>query len=153
MFKELPVYNALIEKPYIKHLNNNNIDMLRELPFYDELNIVKASKKFKGYARSYSTEKIDSNERSAQLTISKPSIKYLFKDLSDEIKGFNYQITLKVLLIKLKGIEIEILLLFILELLLKQQLVLNVVLANLFKNFLMEQIIRLVKDQIIQLNQ
>ena len=153
MFKELPVYNALIEKPYIKHLNNNNIDMLRELPFYDELNIVKASKTFKGYARSYSTEKINSNERSAQLTISKPSIKYLFKDLSDEIKGFNYQITLKVLLIKLKGIEIEILLLFILELLLKQQLVLNVVLANLFKNFLMEQIIRLVKDQIIQLNQ
>ena len=120
MFKELPVYNALIEKPYIKHLNNNNIDMLRELPFYDKLNIVKASKTFKGYARSYSTEKIDSNERSAQLTISKPSIKYLFKDLLDEIKGFNYQITLKFLLIKLKGIEIENLLLFILELLLKQ---------------------------------
>ena len=110
MFKELPVYNALIEKPYIKHLNNNNIDMLRELPFYDELNIVKASKTFKGYARSYSTEKIiESN----QLTISKPSMKYLFK-------GFNYQITLKILLSKLKRIEIENLLLFSLELLLKQ---------------------------------
>ena len=117
VFKELPVYNALIEKPYIKHLNNNNIDMLRELPFYDELNIVKASKTFKGYARSYSTEKIiESN----QLTISKPSMKYLFKDLLDEIKGFNYQITLKVLLSKLKRIEIENLLLFSLELLLKQ---------------------------------
>ena len=124
--------------------------MLRELPFYDELNIVKASKTFKGYARSYSTEKIiESN----QLTISKPSMKYLFKDLLDEIKGFNYQITLKILLSKLKRIEIENLLLFSLELLLKQQLVLNIVLANLFKKFLMEQIIRLVKDQIIQLNQ
>ena len=124
--------------------------MLRELPFYDELNIVKASKTFKEYARSYSTEKIiESN----QLTISKPSMKYLFKDLLDEIKGFNYQITLKVLLSKLKRIEIGNLLLFSLELLLKQQLVLNIVLANLFKKFLMEQIIRLVKDQIIQLNQ
>ena len=124
--------------------------MLRELPFYYELNIVKASKTFKGYARSYSTEKIiESN----QLTISKPSMKYLFKDLLDEIKGFNYQITLKILLSKLKRIEIENLLLFSLELLLKQQLVLNIVLANLFKKFLMEQIIRLVKDQIIQLNQ
>ena len=44
MFKELPVYNALIEKPYIKHLNNNNIDMLRELPFYDELKNCKSIK-------------------------------------------------------------------------------------------------------------
>ena len=40
----------LIEKPYIKRLNN--IDMLRELPFYNELNISKTSKAFKGYARS-----------------------------------------------------------------------------------------------------
>ena len=29
---------------------------------------------------------------------SKPSIEYLFKDLLDEIKGFEYQITAKVLL-------------------------------------------------------
>ena len=47
-------------------------------------------------------------------------MKYLFKDLLDEIKGFNYQITLKILLSKLKRIEIENLLLFSLELLLKQ---------------------------------
>ena len=44
LFTELPFYNALIEKPYIKHLNN--IDMLREFSF-QELNIVKVSKAFK----------------------------------------------------------------------------------------------------------
>ena len=38
LFKKLPFYNALIEKPYIKRLNN--IDMLRGLPFYNELCIV-----------------------------------------------------------------------------------------------------------------
>ena len=64
--------------------------MLCELPFYDELNIVKASNAFKGYARSYSIEVIDLKNPSVQLTISKPSIEDLFKDLLDEIKGFNY---------------------------------------------------------------
>ena len=34
------------------------------------------------------------------MTISKPSIKDLFKDLLAEIKGFKYEITLKVLLSK-----------------------------------------------------
>ena len=36
------------------------------------------------------------------MTIRKPSIKYLFKDLLNEIKGSKYQITLKVLLSKYK---------------------------------------------------
>ena len=98
MLCELPFYNALIEKPYIKRLNN--IDTLHELPFYNELNSVKTSKAFEGYARSYSTEILDSKDPSVQLTISKPSIKDLFKDLLNEIKGFKYQITLKVLLSK-----------------------------------------------------
>ena len=38
-----------------------------------------------------------------QLEVSKSSIKDLFEDLLDEIKGFNYQITVKVLLRKHKG--------------------------------------------------
>ena len=88
MFKELLFYKTPIEKPYIKCLNN--IDMLHELPFYDELNVVKTSKAFKGHARSYSIEIIDSKDPSVQLTISKPSIKDLFKDLLAEIKGFKY---------------------------------------------------------------
>ena len=54
------------------------------------------SKKIGWYLRSYEVEIVDSKP-------SKPSIKDLFKDLSDEIKGFKYQITLKVSLLKHKG--------------------------------------------------
>ena len=54
LFKELLFYKVLIEKPYIKRLNN--IDMLRELLCYDELSIVKPPKACKGYARGYSIE-------------------------------------------------------------------------------------------------
>ena len=51
------------------------------------LNIVKTAKTFKRYSRSYSIEIIDSEDPSFQLTVSKTSIKYMFKDLLDEIKG------------------------------------------------------------------
>ena len=100
LFEELPFYNAFIEKPCIKLLNN--IDMLLELPFYNELIIVKSSKTFKRYARSFSIEIIDSKDPSVQFTIRKPSIKDLFENLLNEIKGFKYQLTLKVLLSKYK---------------------------------------------------
>ena len=76
--------------------------MLRELLLYDDLNIVKVSKAFKGYARSYSVDVIDSKDPSVQLTISKPNIKDLFKNYLNENKSFKYQTTLKVLLIKYK---------------------------------------------------
>ena len=38
-FKELTFYNVSIEKPKIKRFKN--IDLLAELPFYDQLNIIK----------------------------------------------------------------------------------------------------------------
>ena len=57
LFQELPFYNALIEKPHIKHLNT--IDLLHELPFYDEFSIVKISQAFERYARNYRIEIID----------------------------------------------------------------------------------------------
>ena len=50
LFQELPFYNIFIKKPRIKHLRN--IDVLRELLFYDELSIWKISEAFKIYARS-----------------------------------------------------------------------------------------------------
>ena len=55
--------------------------MLCELPFYDELNIVKISKAFKKYGRNYSIEIINSKDPSVELTVSKASIKDFFKDL------------------------------------------------------------------------
>ena len=48
-FKELPYFKASIEKPKIKHLKN-------ELPFYNQLDIIKTDQAFKGYARSYKVE-------------------------------------------------------------------------------------------------
>ena len=49
-FKELPFYNKHTEKPKIKCLKN--IDLLYELPFYEELNVTKTDRAFKGYAGS-----------------------------------------------------------------------------------------------------
>ena len=54
LFQMLPFYNALIEKPKIKHLSN--LELLHELPFYDELSVVEILKAFKRYARSYKIE-------------------------------------------------------------------------------------------------
>ena len=101
VLKEQPFYNVPIEKPKVKCLNN--ADMLNELLFYDELNIVKTAKAFKKYARSFSIEimkdkDVNMNDPLAQLEASEPII----KDLLIEMKGFKYQITMKVLLSKQK---------------------------------------------------
>ena len=82
--------------------------MLSELPFYDELNLVKTAEPFKKYARSYSTEIMKDKDRNmndalAQLEAIKPVIKNLLRDLLIEMKGFKYQITLKAYLRKQKG--------------------------------------------------
>ena len=61
------------------------------------------SQTFKGYTRSYKIEIIDSKDPLVQLETSKSSIEDLFKDLLDEMKGFKYQITVKVLFNKHKG--------------------------------------------------
>ena len=61
----------------------------------------KLSRGFKEHA-SYSIEIIDSTDPSVQLTASQSGIKDFFKDLLDEIKGFKYQIILRVLLRKYK---------------------------------------------------
>ena len=95
-FKELPFYNKHIEKPKIKRLKN--IDLLSELPFYEELNVIKTNHAFRGYAMSYKVEIIEKKDPIKQLEASKSSIKDLFSDLLNETKGFKYQITLKVML-------------------------------------------------------
>ena len=89
-----------MKKTKIKHLSN--IELLHELPFYDELSIVEISKAFKRYGRSYKVEIIDSKDPLAQLEASKSSITDLFKDILNEMKGFKYEITVTVLLSKHK---------------------------------------------------
>ena len=94
-FKELPFFNVSIEKPKIKR--SKNIDLLPELPFYDQLNIIKTYHAFSGYSRSYKVEIVDKKYLIVQLEVSKLSIKDLFNDLLNETTGFKYQITVKVL--------------------------------------------------------
>ena len=81
-FKQLPFYNKHIEKPKIKCLKN--IDLLSELPFYEELNVIKTNHAFRGYAMSYKVELVEKKK----LEASNSSIKDLFNDLLDETKGF-----------------------------------------------------------------
>ena len=56
-FKDLLFFNVSIKKPKIKRLKN--VDLLAELPFYDQLNIIKTGQAFSGYARSYKVEIVE----------------------------------------------------------------------------------------------
>ena len=58
-------------------------------------------------AVTYKVELIDQKDPLSRLERSKLSIKDLFNYLLDETKGFKYQITVKILLTKYKGTEIE----------------------------------------------
>ena len=101
LFQTLPFYNVLIKKTEINKLSN--IELLHELPFYDELSITEILKTVKRYARSYKVEIVNYKDPLVQLEASKPSIKDLFKDLLNKMKGFKHQITVTVLLSKEKG--------------------------------------------------
>ena len=59
-FKELPFYNRHIEKPRVKHLKN--IDLLSELPFYEELNVIKTNHAFRWYAMNYKVELVEKKD-------------------------------------------------------------------------------------------
>ena len=101
IFKILPFCNSYIDKPKVKKLNN--VQILKELPFYNELSIAKNKIAFSGYGRSYKIEIVDKRDVIAQLKSSESSIIELFKDLLIELKVFKYRITLAVLLIKTKS--------------------------------------------------
>ena len=99
-FKELPFYNKPIKKPKVKRLKN--IDRLAELPFYEQLSVVKTNQAFRGYVMSYKIKIVERKVGIVQLGANKSSIKDLFTNLLNETKGFKYQITLKVLLKRYK---------------------------------------------------
>ena len=61
-FKELPFYKKIIKKPKLKGLKN--IDQLIELPFYEQLDVIKIDQAFNGYAISY---KVEITEKKIQL--------------------------------------------------------------------------------------
>ena len=67
------------------------------------MSIVRNKTAFSGYARSYKIEVIEKRDVVVQLKASKISIVEFFKDLLIELKVFKYQITLFMLLRKVKG--------------------------------------------------
>ena len=64
-----------------------NVDLLSELPFYEELGIVKTNHTFRGYAMSCKVEIIEKKDPIDQLQVSKLGIKDLFSDRLNETKG------------------------------------------------------------------
>ena len=68
MFHVLPFYDTYMEKPKVKKLNN--VEILKELPFNDELSIVKNKTAFRGYAQSYKIEIADERDVIIQLKAS-----------------------------------------------------------------------------------
>ena len=100
LFQILPFYNTFIEKPEIKKLFN--LTLLQELPFYDELNIATNSSAVGKFVKTYKVEIVNKKDPLIQLEASKSSIKDWFKDILTELKGFKYQITLALLLSKIK---------------------------------------------------
>ena len=67
------------------------------------MSIVKNKTAFSSYAQSYKIEIVDKRDVVVQLKASEISIKKLFKDLLLKLKGFRHQITLAILLIKMKN--------------------------------------------------
>ena len=76
---------------------------MTELHFHEQPSIIKTNQAFEGYEMSYNVEIVEKKkDLFVQLEASKSSIKDLFSNFLGEIKGFKYQITVKILLKKYK---------------------------------------------------
>ena len=71
-FKYFNFIIFLIENPKIRGLRN--VDLLQELPFYDEPGIYETLKAFGWYAKSYKVEIVDWKDPLLQLEASKSTI-------------------------------------------------------------------------------
>ena len=63
---------------------------MKELPFYDELSIIKNKAAFSGYAQSYKVAIVYKKDVIVQLKSSEIGVAELFKDLLVELNGFKY---------------------------------------------------------------
>ena len=75
-------------------------ELLRELPYYDDINISRKERTFRGYGETYEVEIINNKNLSDSLSVSKNSIKKLFDELLREKRGFKYIISVKITLKK-----------------------------------------------------
>ena len=77
-----------------------NYELLRQLPFYDDINISRKEMAFRRYAETYKVEIINNKNLSDSLSVSKNSIKNSFDELLREKGGFKYIISVKITLKK-----------------------------------------------------
>ena len=149
VLKILPFYNVLID--FVKSdvaKRYCNVKLMSELPFYKDLSVNEISEAFKRYAKSYKIEIVDKKDSMIQLYSSKECIVKLFGELLSEMKGFKYQVTLFVTLKKGKLDGTVNMQLFILILLLKRLLIMNlmIVLIKVFVKYYLDLIIGSIKD-------
>ena len=57
-FRELPFYNKPIEKPKIKCFFKNT-DQVADLPFFEQLSVIKTNQAFGGYVMLYKVEIVE----------------------------------------------------------------------------------------------
>ena len=74
-----------------------NYELLRELPFYNDINISRKERAFRGYAKTYKLEVINNKSLSDLLHVSRNSIKHLFDELLREKRGFKYVLSTKII--------------------------------------------------------
>ena len=77
-----------------------NYELLRKLPFYDDINISRKERAFKRYAETYKEEIVNNKSLSDSLSVSKNSIKILFDELLRKKGGFKYIISVRITLKK-----------------------------------------------------
>ena len=77
-----------------------NCELLRQLPLYDDINILRKEMAFRGYDETYELEIINNRSLSDLLFMSKISVKNLFDELLREKSGFKYIISVKITLTK-----------------------------------------------------
>ena len=75
LLQEQPFYKQPIKKPRIKKLSN--YELLRELPLYDDINISRKEREFRGYAKTYKVEIINNKNLSDSLPVSKNNKKFI----------------------------------------------------------------------------
>ena len=74
LLREQPSYKQPIKKLRIKRLSNQ--ELLRELPFYDDINVSKNKRIFRGYAETYKVEIINNRNLSDLLSVIKNSVNF-----------------------------------------------------------------------------
>ena len=74
--------------------------MLRELPFYDHINISRKERAFKRYDETYDIEIINNKNLTDSLVLNKSAIKDLYSNLLREKRGFKYLLSTEIILKK-----------------------------------------------------